>query len=418
MQAYSMGYRYLFLAGVLSSCLMPALQASTEQDGLDSSQPPDLWQKTWQSADDAWRRTWELIGPSQSDTGFARMWDEIVPRLDQALMLTDRHETLPARSWFGDDQGSNQRAINQLLDEAAAILTTASSQRYRDRIRELNAAVRAARADITEYRRLRISAPRNSLWQKTVAEYDAAIADREALIAEHGSELNALHQRFAEELESLGLNVSREQLEFLLSTVVGDDLIQMGVAFDNVKAITSQLERLTEESGEDLTAARRYYGMYTVLLRVLERMHGKLIDDVDGRYLPEIDAIAGRTRELMTETQALQRRDPGPSGILAANLEAQQFTLRAAGEYRAYLLQQREQVVTARRRLGQDIAVAANTYETVKVSGELVDLMQASQRLLDRLRNLEVPALRTFENLEMKREFERLTLRLQGQSLP
>ncbi len=413
-----MGYRDLFLAGVLSSCLMPAPEASAEQDGLGSEQRPDVLQKTWQSADDAWRRTLELISPSKSNTGFARMWDEIVPRLDQTLTLADRHDSLPKSSWFGDDRDSNQQAIDDLLDEAAAILAKDPSHRYRDRIRELNTAVRQARAEVAEFRRQRISAPRNSLWQKTVAEYDAAIADREALIAEYGAELNALHQRFAAELESLGLNVSREQLEFLLSTVVGDDLVQMGVAFHNVKAITTQLERLTEESGEDLTAARRYYGMYTVLLRVLERMHGKLIEDVQGRYVPEIDAIVGRTRELMTETRALQRRNPSPNGILAANLEAQQFTLRAAGDYRAYLLQQRDQVATARQRLGQDIAVAANTYETVKVSGELVGLMQASQRLLDSLRNLEVPALRTFENLEMKREFERLTLRLQGRPLP
>ena len=116
----------------------------------------------------------------------------------------------------------------------------------------------------------------------------------------------------------------------------------------------------------------------------------------------------------MAETRTLQGREIGRRDILKANMEAQEFTLRAARDYRDYLLQQREQVATARKRLARDIAVAANTYETVKVSGDLVDLMQASQRLLDNLRSLEAPALRTFENLQMKREFERLTLRLQG----
>ncbi len=200
--------------------------------------------------------------------------------------------------------------------------------------------------------------------------------------------------------------------------MVGDDLIQMGVAFHNLKAITAQLERLTQESGEDLMAARRYYGMYTVLLRVLERMHGQLIQEVDQRYLPEIDAISGRTRDLLTQTQALQRQARGRREILQANIEAQEFTLRAARDYRNYLLEQRAHVARARKRLAQDIVVATNTYETVKVSGELVDLMQSSQRLLDNLRSLEVPPLRTFENLEMKREFDRLTLRLQGESSP
>ena len=124
-------------------------------------------------------------------------------------------------------------------------------------------AVREARAEIAEYRRRRISAPRDSLWQKTVSEYDTAIEEREALIVDYASQLDQLHGSFAAELESLGLDVSREQLEFLLSTVVGDDLVEMGIAFHNVKTITTQLERLTRESGEDLVVARRYYGMYT-----------------------------------------------------------------------------------------------------------------------------------------------------------
>ena len=58
------------------------------------------------------------------------------------------------------------------------------------------------------------------------------------------------------------------------------------------------------------------------------------------------------------------------------------------------------------------IAVARNTYETVKLSGELVSLMRDSQQLLNALFNRQVPALRTFENLEMKREFEKLTAQL------
>ena len=60
--------------------------------------------------------------------------------------------------------------------------------------------------------------------------------------------------------------------------------------------------------------------------------------------------------------------------------------------------------------------MALNTYETVKVSGDLVALMKDSRRLLDTLFSLQVPRLRAFENLEMKREFERLTRTLRGAS--
>jgi hypothetical protein len=39
-------------------------------------------------------------------------------------------------------------------------------------------------------------------------------------------------------------------------------------------------------------------------------------------------------------------------------------------------------------------------------------MMKSSQNLFDTLKNLQVPELRAFENLEMKKEFEKLTLQL------
>jgi hypothetical protein len=95
-------------------------------------------------------------------------------------------------------------------------------------------------------------------------------------------------------------------------------------------------------------------------------------------------------------------------------VQAQELTLRAASEYRTYLLEHRRHLLAARGRLAQDIAVAANTHETVVVSGELVGLMTSAQGLLDTLRQLQVPRLRAFETTAMRRELERLTLRLRG----
>jgi len=50
----------------------------------------------------------------------------------------------------------------------------------------------------------------------------------------------------------------------------------------------------------------------------------------------------------------------------------------------------------------------------VRVSGELVDLVQSSQKLLDGLLRRQVPALRPFQNLEMQRELSKLTEQLRA----
>jgi hypothetical protein len=380
-------------------------------------QASELWEKTKQAAEDTWEQTQALLHNHGPDNGFSQIWAEIVPKLDATLSLEDRHESLPEHSWLSDDQASNRAEINDLLDESIAILTISPNHHYRARIRELEANIRNARKEIAEDRKRRVAAPVDSTLKKTVADYDAAIQELSTRIMVYENELRIVKREFATELEKLGLDISDEQLDVLLTTVVGDDLIDIAIAFDNVKVLTEQLEQLMVESQEDLDSARRYYGMYTVLLQILERMYLQLRQAVDERYVPQIDVILRKTQKLMQETQALQRRNDENRQVLAANLEAQALTRRAAHLYRDYLIKQSRQVKLAQKRLGDDIAVARNTYETVKVSGELVALMQSSQRLLKGLLDRQVPVLRAFENLEMKREFERLTLQLKKDSV-
>jgi hypothetical protein len=133
---------------------------------------------------------------------------------------------------------------------------------------------------------------------------------------------------------------------------------------------------------------------------------------VDQRYLPEIQAIRERAAELRRDTRRLMVEESSP--VLQANLEAQALTLDAAKRYADYLQDQRRQVAASAERLSRDLAVAENTYATVQVSGDLLALMRDSQRMMTTLFKLQLPRLRTFENLAMKREFARLTQQLRS----
>ncbi len=417
-----MGFQALVLFLISSGLLLPGITLSSE---TTEPQPPspgswekardfagDLWQKTQDMADQTWRDTQEYFGASRDDDSFARVWGDILPRLEEARELADEHASLPDKAWFERDQRDNTEDINELLDQSVEILSISTSQRYRENIRVLETKIQRAQEQIAEYRKERVAAPQGGLLQKTVQDYDEAIAEKMAIIVEYRRQLQQIKSDFAQELRAQGLEISDEQLDFLLSTVIGDDLLTMSVAFDNAKAITTQLEQLMVSSQEDLTSARRYYGMYTILLKVLVRMHQHVIDAVKQRYLAQIDTIVNRTKALLNETRRLEKRSPANREVLAANIRSQELTLRAAGFYRDYLLEQSREIAKAREQIKQDLAIAENTYETVKVSGELVDLMRSSQRLLATLVDRQVPALRAFENLEMRREFEKLTVQL------
>ena len=342
------------------------------------------------------------------------VWDEVLPKLDETLTLQERQSELPESAWFGEDQESNQEAIDALLDEAVGILSTSEVLHYRERIRVLHQEIDRAREDIAEASRRRVSAPERSMVKRTVKDLDQEIEERQADIARFQEELSRARRAFAADLRKLGLTLSDEQVELLLATVVGDNLIDLGIVFDNVKGITAQLEELVQESGEDLQSARRYYGMYLVLLKSLNQMHLQVDRAITERYVPQIDAIISRAKALTAETRSLREQSPDKEDLLAANLSAQLLTIQAAGVYRAYLIEQKRQVADARQDLERDIAAAWNTYETVRVTGELVELVRSSRKLLDGLLDRQVPALRPFGNLEMMREFEKLTAQLRS----
>jgi hypothetical protein len=55
------------------------------------------------------------------------------------------------------------------------------------------------------------------------------------------------------------------------------------------------------------------------------------------------------------------------------------------------------------------LAAAANTYKTVRVSLNVAELMSDCEKAFHALRQLQLPRLRTFQNLELKTEMQRLT---------
>jgi hypothetical protein len=130
----------------------------------------------------------------------------------------------------------------------------------------------------------------------------------------------------------------------------------------------------------------------------------------------KVIGIVPKTEKLLRETETLSQKSSSQrnTDVLQANIRAQKLTIAAARMYRSYLEKQRADIDTARNRLAPDLAAARNTYETVKVSSELVAMMKSGRNLFDSLKNLQIPELRVFENLEMKREFEKLTLEMQG----
>jgi hypothetical protein len=406
----------------LAMLLLLMVMGTALAQELDSEPETSWWELSKQAMAAMWNSTTETLAAlvqqptettsmQETDPHFVQVWSKVTPTLEEVLELEQEHETLPDSAWIMKDKKDNLEDINELLDEAVTILSISNTAQTRQDIRALEDQIREMKQTISEYRQAKITAPVRSTWLKTVEDYDVKIKQVKEEIDKKYGDIAKLKTQFADQLAEKGLFISEEELEVLLSSVVGDDIIQTSIVYDNVKKISQQLMTLTIDSGEDIEISQRYYGMYTVLLKTLLYMQQTFINNIDEKYLPKIDKIAADVQDTKATTRNLLygERDKNRRSYLAANLEAQNLTLKTAALYKRHLIGQRRKMVTAMAKTVSDLRIAQNTYKTVKLSGDLVNLLRTSQKSFDLLLNIQVPDLLVFENKQMKQEFAILT---------
>jgi hypothetical protein len=372
--------------------------------------PPDPFEGWSEERIEAWRQERQ----ARTRKVFARS----LGTLEQAAKAYDEHDELPESSLLFDDQESNQQRIDRLLDRAIEALELSGLEDVRRELRAHENEIAALSQRLSRDREARIAAPRRDeinavedAYTTTVEEYDARIAQTEQLLDERRAQIDERTQRFVEELRAIGVELDRETAESLLASVTGDDFVQLCVVFDNVRLVTEQLQQLTEQSGERLEVARRYYGVYVVLIRIMDRLQRDFVSAVRDVQVPRLRELAGRARENILQAER-NLRSGGDPVIGSANIGANELTIQATGLYTQYLLEQATDIERQNRDLQVRLRDAINTYDTVRVSSQVAEILKESARNLDALLNLEVPRLRGFENRELQEEFGRLTEQL------
>ena len=344
-------------------------------------------------------------------------WGSLTETLSDALSLRDKQETLPASSWFGADRTSNARKIDELLDRALEILAQGRAGDLRRQALELRTEIPKLRLEADGLRNQRISAPESSRlpWVRTRAKIDERLSELEGEIADRERALSAVNAQLAEALRELGLQLDDRQIDILLSSVTGDDLLQNAVVFSNVRAMVEKLAELSREDRDNLEINRRYSGLYLVLNDLLIHTQEELVRRIDGEYKPRLGEI-GREAEALRKEALAKASQAGYSDSqkksFALNAESNAMTLRVAELYTRLLDSQRKGILDNLADLRRSRDLAENTYRTVRSSGDLRNLIRSGLELFDSIHALSMPEILPFENEAIRREFEEINKRL------
>ncbi|MCI4661143.1 MAG: hypothetical protein MRY63_04885 [Neomegalonema sp.] len=319
---------------------------------------------------------------------------------------------------FGMDQGSR---IRELLGSAFEMMTDTPVTELQGAITDAREQIAQLKRQIADLRERRISAPEDAGWEGWLGvsedrkRIDEAITELEDRITGQEQRIANTKEQFGQAMAEAGAPLPPEQIDLLLDSVTGSDLVELAAAYEAVRGVSQQLRDLMDSTGEDLTYARRYYGMHTALIALLAEAQNHFMRQVEQEYLPKLQAVERDLALAEKQTQRLLRDEPTDAQrkALDANRESQKVAREALRFYRDYLTAQRDMVRGAHASTLKELRVADNTLRTVDASFQLKQLMESTAMSFEALQSLESPGFeRVFRNEDLRREFKELTEKL------
>ena len=340
----------------------------------------------------------------------------------EAKKLPSEAEFLVKPLWT-ETREDREKKVRDLLDAALGVITDVPVVEVQKKIEGYRKNIRDLDDRIVKLREKQILAPKDGMLPgyltDTVDSLGKDIEETKKKIDLNRQEIKQAKGEVLEALQKAGVQLTPEQVDLLLDSVLSGDLVRLVAVFNSAKLIDLQLGKLLTASGENIGAARKYFAMHAALFALLVHAQDTLIAKIDNQYLPKLTAIERDIRAARVKTAELLKAEnrEDQKRALEGNRESQKLADEAAKGYRRYLLQQREQVAKARQRATHDLRIADNTYETVEASFQLKSLMRDSAASFEAIQKLEAPTFdQIFRNEELRREFENLTRKLDAPS--
>ena len=370
--------------------------------------------------------------PREGEAAFEQA-KKLMAAIDAVLQDTARNrgelKKLPSKDEFlvsplwTETKEDREKKVRDLLDAALGIVTEVPVVDVQKRIEERRKSIREIEDRIVKMREKQLGAPKDAMLPgvltDTVDSLGKDIEDSKKKIELNREDVKAAKGEIAQALSKSGIQLAPEQIDMLLDSVLSGDLVRLVAVFNSAKLVDSQLGKLMASSGDNTSAARKYFAMHAALFAMLVHAQDSLIAKIDTNYLPKLDAISKDVEAARKKTAELLRAEnrPDQKKALEANRESQKLAEEAAKGYRRYMLQQREQIAAARKRAAHDLRIADNTFETVEASFQLRNLMRDSATSFEAIQKLEAPTFeQIFKNEELRREFENLTRKLDAPS--
>ena len=341
-------------------------------------------------------------------------WRKLEKCSDKIAAMREERKDLPASSswkylWCDTNKSDQDKKIRAQLGRVRELLLSTNAREILEDVDDLGEDISEIEEAIREVQKDRQFAD--------AGDKDGYTKKLDELSAKKASLQNRRRDAAAKvcaELKALGLNVGGKAAEECLFTANFGDIIDGVVVSKNVAIVVENLKELMAVG--DVTASRRYYGMYLVLVDVqiacfedyLEKSRGGTWRGRLNRMRDDAIALRNRAQSVI----ASQNHLPGQDANLAQASRQNEATLKAIDAYLA-VLDAHEAVIAEKLATAQKVReVIEISYETLNLAGDFIQFAKTSQDLFNSLQQLDLPPIEPFNDAAIQQEFLEITKKL------
>lgn len=342
------------------------------------------------------------IAKSVTSNDFKNIWYQITNKTkdQKEILLKDREDY----GW------SLFNPYDSFFQSCVEILTSKEDGKKIKEIYDLLARIEQNNKDIEKLKEKHFTAPESS-WNPLVDTQKEIMEDIEDLKKENEkieNKINDLKFALVESFNSHGIEIDRTQLDFIIASVVKEDLANLILVTDTLKQVLFAIEKQMVEGGDHIIV-KNYTAVYLVVILTLRHAQDHAIESLN-KNSKKVDTLIQVAKENINEACRISGYEHDRT--LQSNIKLNERTIEISKAYKEILLKFSRQLQEERPNLERSIKIARNLYNTVETANNLITVIKQSSSNYQSLFKFTMPKINQSYATNMSHEFDSISARL------
>lgn len=332
--------------------------------------------------------------------------------VEDVINLKEEEREASSFTIIGKSKKDYRIKIDEVLSEIEIILFDGQIVNYSEKIRKIREKIVSLEAQkVMLNEDLIFASDKKKFLGSSKDEIRNELIEIDRVIKNSYILIDELEYDLKKKLNSLGINVTREQIRVMTTRVDGDELAKSFAIFDVTKQISSTLGELVKKNSFSASTTVKYYGTYVILTEILAFSQREYIRKINEVYRPAIQKIEGDVNDSIdfAKKSIKSSKSDNNKNILKENIKSNKFTLKVLNQYDEILEIQKKSLEKASEITKEQITVAYSTYDTAANSANLVSLIDETENSFNKILDMQLPEIIPFENTELEIKFQEVS---------